>query len=180
MASIDDIEQHLKDRGLDTTKTRVILDKKNKVATFLLFNLSGQLVGYQEYNPLLAKTRNNVGRYITHVTGKNKERMLAVWGTETIDKNKPYLFITEGIFDASKIHNTGEPAIALLSNNSQVVKPWFRILNKRIIAIMDNDVAGNYLSRVANDKYKVPDPYKDLGDMPQKEVDSFIRRILTK
>jgi len=46
------IKTHLKHRHLDLELHRPILDEELNIATFLLYNLSGQLVGYQQYNPL--------------------------------------------------------------------------------------------------------------------------------
>jgi hypothetical protein len=46
------IKTHLKQRHLDLELHRPILDEELNIATFLLYNLSGQLVGYQQYNSL--------------------------------------------------------------------------------------------------------------------------------
>ena len=55
----ENIIQHLKDRGVDFEKTKVIVDIDSDVAVFLLYNMSGQLVGYQQYNPSKPKSRGN-------------------------------------------------------------------------------------------------------------------------
>jgi hypothetical protein len=44
-----DTESHLKQRGVDTSKTRVIIDEDSGDTFFFLYNLTGQMVGYQ-YN----------------------------------------------------------------------------------------------------------------------------------
>jgi hypothetical protein len=170
-----DIEKHLKERGVDPNKTEVIMDKKDNVATFLLYNLSGQLVGYQRYNPAEDKKRDNAGRYFTWVSKEGDVRKLAVWGTETIKPSVPYLFIVEGIFDCVKLHNGGHPAIAILGNNQKVLRSWFRILNKKIIAITDNYASGNMMKKFAWKAFQTPDPYKYLGEMPQQKVNEFIK-----
>lgn len=174
-----DIEAHLASRGVDPTKTRVIMDKKSGVATFLLFNLSGKMVGYQEYNPREQKVRNNAGRYFTYIMGKKKEKEIGVWGTETITKSKNYLFLVEGIFDAVKVHNAGEPCIAMLGNASNKgIKSWFSILRKKLIVIYDDDQGGKQLRKYGHYSFTCPAPYNDLGDMPQNEVNDFIQSIL--
>ena len=178
----EDIEDHLRSRGLDPKKTQVIMDKETGKATFLLYNLSGQLVGYQRYNPAGTKTKNNdpvLGKYFIYVTKESeKSSKIAVWGMETVYEHSKIVFVVEGIFDAIKIHNAGYPAVAVLSNNPKILKSWFTILGKASIAILDNDKAGSTLKNVTNRYVVVPDPYKDLGDMPQEEVTQFIKQIL--
>jgi len=186
------IEQHLLSRGVDPSRIHLLIDKDTNTATFLLYNLSGKLIGYQQYNPAGSKSfrqskdekYKDLARYWTYVTkgGEfNNKREIAVWGLDTYDLSKE-LFLTEGIFDAAKIHNAGYAAIATLSNDPEPVKEWFRIIGKQkiIIAILDNDDnnAGNALSKYAHKSYKTPDPYKDLGEMPQEEVNEFINSIL--
>lgn len=176
-----DIEAHLESRGLDLSRTSVLVDDVYGTATFLLYNLSGKLVGYQEYNPRQQKLRNNGGRYYTYITGRKYEREIGVWGVETIHSSKAYLFLVEGIFDAVKIHNTNEPCIAILGNaQTKAIKSWFRILRKKIIVICDNDSAGRVLAKFGTKSFSVPEPHKDLGEMPQSEVDKFVGTILTQ
>jgi len=88
------------------------------------------------------------------------------------------LFIVEGVFDAVKIHNAGYPCVAVLSNNPKILKSWLHILPLKIIAILDNDTSSDKLGRLANKAYKVPAPYHDLGDMPQKEATRFIKNVI--
>lgn len=174
-----DIEKHLQGRGIDPEKTKVIIDKKDGIATFLLYNLSGKLVGYQRYDPSQRKLKRNVGKYYTYIAKEaGKRKKLAVWGTETIDKRKRYLFVTEGIFDAVKIHNANEPAVAVLTNNPKPLKEWFFLLRKRIIVILDRDAAGGKLAKFGDKAVVVPEPYGDLGDMPQQEATKFIKSVI--
>jgi hypothetical protein len=180
---VESIVDHLRSRGVDLDKTRVIVDEENDQATFMLYNLSGQLVGYQRYDPNADKKKSNDfwGKYYNYITKEgDKTKKLAVWGTETIDKDVPYLFITEGVFDAVKIHNAGYPAIAVLANNPKPLKPWFKTLRKYIVSINDGDdnKAGDYLSNIAHASFTVPEGYGDLGDMPQDEVDSFMEKVV--
>lgn len=51
MASLNDLLNHLRERGIDPDSTDVVIDEESGIATFLLYNLSGKLVGYQRYNP---------------------------------------------------------------------------------------------------------------------------------
>lgn len=178
----DDIESHLRSRDVDLSKTRVIMDKENNLAVFLLFNLSGQLVGYQQYNPKGTKTGNDSrdrdkAKYWTYIT-KHPEKTIGVWGLETVFDNQDFLFVTEGIFDAVKLHNIGMPAIAVLGNHPKMLKPWFAAMNKKVIAVADNDDAGNKLKSVASMSISTPKPYKDLGEMPQGEVRNWLKSVL--
>lgn len=188
----ESVESHLKSRGVDPERTQVVVDEESGTATFLLFNLSGQLVGYQQYTPDAPKERNNdpFGRYFTFrgmegdLTRRKGQKKIAVWGLESTQWDDPYVFITEGIFDAVKIQNAGRPAIAILSNAGPGLRAWFKALGKFVIVIEDNDAAGAKLSNPKEGVYlgdhsvTVPDPYKDLGDMPQEEATAFVNRIL--
>ena len=63
-------------------------------------------------------------------------------------------------------------------NNPQQLKPWFKATGKLVIALNDNDEAGSKLSRIADINYTIPDPYNDLGDMKQEEVNEFLSGII--
>ena len=175
---VTEIENHLRARGLDPGRTQVILDKQTNQATFILYNLSGQLVVYQKYNPNGDKKAFNdskLGRYFTYVTKESeKSSKMAVWGTETITKDVREFFVTEGIFDAIKLHNAGKAAIAVLSNNPKVLKSWFKATGKKTIAIIDNDEAGRKLGNLTDERYTPPEGKKDLGEMTQSEVNQFL------
>ncbi|MAG26458.1 hypothetical protein CMI47_12990 [Candidatus Pacearchaeota archaeon] len=183
---IYEIEQHLRSRGIDLEKTNTILDKETRTAVFLLYNLSGQLIGYQRYNPkgIKGKEASKVvpilRRYYTYVTrADNRNVAIAVWGLDTYNKLDKYLFITEGIFDANKIHNAGYPAIAILNaTGDKRLRTWLRMLPQAIISISDNDPAGKMIKKLSDRMYVTPNPYKDLGEMPQNEVNSFLKQIV--
>lgn len=182
-----DILSHLKSRGVDPNKTRVITDEKNGAAYFFLYNLSGKIVGYQRYNPTGSKEISgnkrqtkidiNLLKYKTYRgTGE-----ISVYGIQTYDIKSKYLFVVEGIFDCIKIHNAGYPAIAVLSNDpSDSTKSWLKTLPQEIIVIADKDDAGSRLRKVGNRSFVVPGEYKDLGEMPQQEVNNFLQLIIKK
>jgi hypothetical protein len=185
--SITDIERHIRDRGIDPDKIHVILDKDSNRAIFLLYNLSGKLIGYQQYNPNQPKAHfkgeagKDVVKYYTYVSKQpdRKESELSVWGLENIDFDKDKeIWVTEGVFDAVKLVNAGLPAIAALTSTpSKQLRQWFQITGKKIIVILDSDDAGSKLKSIATIAYNVPKPYKDLGEMSQKEVNAFIADI---
>ena len=179
----ENIEVNLKARGIDPERLHVVMDKETNTATFLLYNYSGQLVGFQRYNPQGTKKHEKdpmLMKYFTFLGDEGKLKKTGVWGLDSIGVEDRYLFVTEGIFDITKIHNLGLPGIAVLSNDPRPLKPWLRAMNKKVIAIMDNDAAGSKLRHIASVSFTVPDPYKDLGEMPEHEVEVFIREVLTK
>lgn len=177
------IHDNLTQRNMNVDRQGVVLDPLSNTATFLLYNLSGQIVGYQRYNPNGTKEKNNseTGRYYTYAIKEGeKNRKIAVWGMDTIQLDSPFLFVTEGIFDANRIHVAGYPAIAILSNSSKAVLGFFAAFNRPTIAIMDDDKAGTETGKLTTHAFTVPAPYHDLDDMPQAFVESFLAEILQK
>lgn len=77
------LTEHLKARHLDFNLHRPMLDEEEGVVTFYLWNLSGQLVGYQQYRPKGEKRPQNnpkEGKYYTY----RGLPTLAVWGVESL------------------------------------------------------------------------------------------------
>lgn len=183
------LREHLLSRGMQPDRPGLILDEKNGIATFLLYNLSGQLVGYQQYNPNGTKQIRNdekqrdLLKYFTFVgdegdgsrAGKKK---LAVWGLETVVSQDDTIFLTEGVFDAVKLQNVGLPALAVLANDPRQLKPFLFALGKRVIAVCDDDDAGRKLASLAHVALCVPAPYHDLGEMPQEAVLPWLKSML--
>lgn len=183
-----DIIKHLLDRGLDPNQRGILLDIENCIATFLLYNLSGQIVGYQQYNPCGSKQLANdeknrdALKYFTFVGDENDERRsgkkkLAVWGLQTVSIEHDFVFITEGIFDAVKLQNEGLPAIAALANDPAPLRPFLKALSKRVIAVCDDDAAGRKLASIADAWFTVPKPHHDLGDMSQEDVKRWLSTV---
>ena len=174
-----DIKSHLISRGLNPNTKGVYIDEESGDANFLLYNLSGQLVGYQKYNPNYPKI-SGVGRdarYYNYVSKEGNRSMLAVWGLHVYDPQSDILFVTEGIFDAVKIHNAGYPAIAILANDPAPLRGWLKTLNQIIIVISDNDAAGKRLNKYGDYHFTVQGA-KDLGDLSQEEANEFIENII--
>ncbi len=181
------ISKHLIGRGVDPSKTRVIIDEETEDSYFFLYNLSGQMVGYQKYNPNYVKTGQSnlddprMAKYFTWVSEEGLGRKIAVWGLESLDvMNDKYVFITEGIFDAARIQEAGYPAIAVLCNNpSDSLKSWLKTLIQKKIVIYDNDKAGRKLMSVGDFSYTVPSG-KDANDLSPDEAKEFIEDCLKK
>lgn len=168
------VEQKLRERHLDPTKYHVSWDEE--VATFSLFNLSGQMVGYQNYRWNSNKKKNNDPRESRYYTWMEKDK-LAVWGLETFYYRNDLLFLTEGVFDAVRLHNLGLPAIAVLSNNPKKLRGWLRTLNRHVVAICDGDKAGRQLAKLGDEAVILNDD-EDLGDLSEKKVKKVVDKWL--
>lgn len=189
---MNDIILRLKTRGVDLEKTKAVIDKEHNYTSFLLYNLSGKLVGYVNYNPQVDKAFHQktdqakkmttdemkaMMRYFSYVTKQDKINEIAVWELETVKHTDKVLFITEGIFDIIKIHNQGLPGIAVFANNPKWIKPWLSILTQKKIVIYDNDKAERKLAKLGDVSYTVPEHYNDLGDMTDLEVKNFLKTL---
>jgi DNA primase len=170
------IVENLQSRHMDIPRPGLILDETNNIATFWLYNLSGELVGYQRYNPNADKQKKNdpKGRYYNYIVPEGQKKKIAMWGMESLSLNSRILFVTEGIFDANRVHLAGFPCVAILTNNNPSFKAWFKATGRRVIAILDNDKAGEKVGGLVHESYVVPEPYKDLDEMPQSEVEAFL------
>lgn len=180
------IREHLLSRGCDPTQVHVIIDDDANVATFLLWNLSGQLVGYQRYDPSgekvhsHGKVQDDVGmRYYTYMGDENPDakkgrKRLGLWGLETLHAGQRMLFLVEGVFDAIRLHNLGLPAVAMLTNDPRPLANFIRTLSRRTVAVLDRDDSGSRLARFADVAHVVPAPFKDLGEMSDAGVRAWL------
>jgi hypothetical protein len=165
---------HIHSRYLDTKLHKVWVDEHSNLATLPLWNLSGQLVGYQQYRPHASKERKNDprdGRYFTRL----KNAKIGVWGLESYYLSNT-LFITEGIFDAARISYFGYAAVATLSNDiAASTANWLSTVRsgRLVVAICDNDSGGRRLSKHGSTSHVVSG-YKDLGEASQEYVQDLI------
>jgi hypothetical protein len=167
------VVEHLRDRHLNLELHRPVVDEVERVATFYLYNLTGSLVGYQQYRPEgEKKTQNNPkqGKYFTY----RKQPTLAVWGVESLHLTPNVVFLTEGVFDACRLTSRGYSALAVLSNNpSQDLKNWLGMLNRKVVAVCDNDDAGRKLAKFGDCCVFTTD--KDLGDSSEEFVSALLK-----
>lgn len=162
------LSHHIKSRRLDVNKySAVWLSQRTMTFTVGLWNLSGQLVGFQQYKPNAGKERPDNprdARYYTYATRPHKEAELLAFGVELLDPSKPVLFIVEGMFDAVHLHNMGQNCIATLSNNPKHLRSWLGSLGYYIVALCEGDAAGKRLASSADEAVYLPDG-KDPADM---------------
>ena len=164
------MREHLLTRHLDPDRYAVSWDDES--ACFLLFDLSGRIVGYQQYRPGAPKMLKNdprEGRYYTYVTGKKEERRIALWGFESWDYSPGLLFLTEGIFKSVMFHEIGVTSLATLSNNPKSIRQWLNLisLQRKIIVVGDNDGKTHSL------RFPIIYPPKHVKDVDEMTVDEF-------
>jgi hypothetical protein len=176
---------HLKNRNCDLSLyPDTYISEIENVITYPLWNLSGQMVGYQQYRPNAPKNDKSLRpsqlRYYTWLSKHDgKNAAITAWGVQLLNQNNRYLFLVEGIFDAVKLHNMGLNALALLACNPKPLKSWLWSLGYNIIPVCEGDKAGRKLAKLSNCgliKY-LPDGL-DLGDMPQYEVETIFSKYL--
>lgn len=164
---------HLKSRGIDPSRYHFSYD--DETACFLLWNLSGKIVGFQQYRPSADKARKNDpkdSRYYTHF----ERGTVAVWGLESFYYRTDVLYLTEGIFDCVKLHNQGLPAIAALANDPKHIRHWLRIIRatRTLVGICDNDAAGSKLADTVDIALTL-EYNKDLGELSDNEVKEWLK-----
>lgn len=166
--------EHLKSRYLDLELHKPVLDLENDLATFYLWNLSGGMVGYQQYRRTgLKKPQNNPkeGKYFT----LRKQPTVAVWGVESLHLTPDLLFVTEGVFDACRLTQLGYSAVAALSNDpGNDFKNWLKMLNRTVVVVADNDSAGRKLAKYGDYVEFTTD--KDLGDSSPEFVQNLVNK----
>ncbi len=143
------------------------------VVTFYLYNLSGQIIGYQSHQP---NVRNRCGfnlpenRYYTY----RKLPTITMFGTETLGLHNGPIFLTEGLFDSCRFSYFGYSSLATLCNDPpKDYLNYLKCLGRPIIAVCDNDKAGLKLAKLG-DYVEVVTDYKDVGEASQEYVLSLI------
>lgn len=170
------ITSHLLQRGLDLRNySSVYVSEEEYSATFLLWNLSGQLVGYQEYRPLGSKKEKKDLSKMKYRTQVGQGFHQPVWGLESILPTTKQIFLVEGIFDAAKLHQAGVSALAIFSSgSSRQLAQFLNLLPYRLISILDNDDSKKSFSSFSDRTLITPSPYKDVGEMPVSEIRTFL------
>ena len=184
------VEQHLRDRGFDLERHLWDYDEETGTVYLRLYTPTGKLVGMQEYRPHISeKGGNDRGsgeswkkkRYFTTVPSE-VYKPNRVWGFESVD-DRPYVFLTEGVFDAAPIITFGYPALAVIGSDlSSSLEQQLSLLGKYYIGILDNDKGGGLsggkhkiqaaVKRLGGKSFIVPDPYKDFGEFYQSDRES--------
>lgn len=166
--------ENLSERHLDLKLHRPAVDEVERVATFYLYNLSGQHVGYHQYRPDATKEANNnpkLSRYFTY----RKLPTVGVWGVESLYLTPHVVFLTEGLFDAARLTARGYSAVAALCNDPvRDLHNWLSLLNRKVVAVCDNDQAGRKLAKFGDVAVFTED--KDLGEADDRYVTDLLYR----
>lgn len=170
------LKEHLKSRHLDLELHRPAIDDVEGVATFYMWNLTGQLVGYQQYRPSGEKKPNNdprLGKYFTH----RKVPTVGVWGVESLHLTPHVVFVCEGLFDAARLTSRGVSAVAVFTNNpGQDVRNWLSVLNRKVVVVCDGDLAGGKLAKYGDTSLCLLGG-KDLGECSDDYVDMLLKEF---
>lgn len=165
------MQEHLLRRGLDANRYSGVFVDVDR-ATFALWNLSGQMVGYQVYRPDRDKAPCDdprEQRYFTFVSRfGGKTPALAVWGLETLLPGEP-VYLCEGVFDACRLHRLGFAAVATLGSDPKPLREWLGCLPQKKVAVCDGDAAGRKLAKFADAAVFLPEG-KDAGDLSDEEL----------
>lgn len=171
------LQEHLKSRHVDFSLHRPVLNQEEGVATFYLYNLSGQLVGFQQYRPAASKEfKNNPrdGRYFTF----RQSPTVALFGVESLHLTPGVVFVSEGVFDACRLTERGVSALAVLSNNpTGDVKNFLMSLGRKVVVVCDNDPAGRRLAKFGHQAVFTEE--KDLGESSDEFVDQLVAKFVT-
>lgn len=170
------VATNLKDRHFNSSLHTVWIDEQEGVATFPLWNLSGQMVGFQQYRPAATKKKDNHPRESRYFTWR-KNRVVGVWGLESWNLSNT-LFVTEGVFDAARLTNLGYSAVATLSNDVDAsLARWLWLARKirRVVAVCDNDAAGRKLAKCGTIAHVIEED-KDLGEATNAYVQNLVKR----
>lgn len=173
------LEEHLLERKYDHTRYMDhYIDDDGQVVTFYLRDPWGRMSGYQKYNPHVTNKRMNDpvdARYFTY----NARGVIALWGLETMNAEKDFLFITEAIFKASALHMIGYDALSLLSSApSKQTLEYIQSLEaagKEIYFVGDDDKAGRNLATKYGRGFVTE---KDLDDYTSAELKIVVEQNL--
>lgn len=169
--------EHLKSRHLDVELHRPAVDEDERVATFFMYNLSGQVVGYQQYRPEGLKKPNNnprEGKYFTY----KKQPTVGVWGLESLHLTPHVLFVTEGLFDAARLTSMGVSAVAVFTcDPGRDVRNWLTLLNRKVVVVCDGDKAGAMLAKYGDVSLCLLGG-KDLGDADDETVTFVLQNFV--
>jgi hypothetical protein len=176
MTNPQSLENHLRQRGLMLEKySDVFVSETDGVVTFLLWNLSGQLVGYQVYNPNGSKKERTNLKNMKYRTQVGSSFHQPVWGLNTIRPETKTVFLVEGVFDAAKLHAAGFAALAIFSSaGSKQLINFLNLLPYQLVSILDNDDSKKSFSAFSDVVLVTPSPYKDVGEMPIEELKAFL------
>ena len=172
-----ELRQHLVERHLDVSLYSGVWFGEG-VVVFGLWNLMGQLVGYQQYRPHASKTQRNdpkEGRYYTFCSKEGGRGSVTAWGLETVRPGNPIL-LCEGIFDACRLHKAGITALALLGSDPVHLREWLGLFSQPLVSVVQGDEAGKKLAKYAGTGLQLPQGH-DVGSLSQADFYRIFNRF---
>lgn len=172
VAKMSSFLNHLWHRCKQNPESLGVIDHENELYTRLMYNLCGQLVGYQRYNWKATKEKKNqeTGRYYTYFTKGFKSISISLMGFEHL-KYGETLYLVEGMFEQATANAYGVNCLAVLSNNPQHLKNWLYTYPGKIIALCQNDPAGKVLQKMADSAIMLP---QDVDELSKQELLNLI------
>lgn len=153
-----------------------MVDEVERTVTYYLWNLSGQLVGYQQNRPDADKLPQKLGpkfaRYFTY----RKQPTLGVWGVESLYLGDGPVFLCEGVYDAARLTYRGYSALAACANDpARDLRNWLSCLRRPVVVVCDNDPAGQKLAKFG-DYVEVVSDGNDLGEASEEYVTYLLNK----
>lgn len=167
---------HLQSRCGQDPHALGIVDLEKELFTRYIYNLSGQIVGYQAYNWKADKRPKNdiTGRYWTWLSKPDgKTTKVGIMGLEHLRWGEP-LYLVEGQFEQAVAVSYGLNCLAVLTNNPKHLKNWLYSYPGQVTALCQDDAAGRKLASIADASVLLP---KDLDELSRDEA---LNLILTK
>lgn len=172
-----ELREHLANRNMDVSLYSGVWFG-DEVVVFGLWNLMGQLVGYQQYRPYAPKTQSNdprLGRYYTLCSKQGGRGIVTAWGLETVKPDKPVL-LCEGIFDACRLHKVGIPALAVLGSDPVHLEEWLNLFAQPLVSVVQGDAAGKKLAKYGGTGVLLP-PGHDVGSLSDEDFYRIFNRF---
>lgn len=177
---------HLEERNLNLNLyNNVFVSEEENLVVFYLWNLMGQMVGFQQYRPHKDKMNKELQprelRYFTYLSKEEETNThsLVAWGLELLNPKQKRVFVVEGVFDAVKLHNLGLNALAVLSCDPKQLKGWLFSMGYEVVPVCEDDKAGKKLAKLSsNGDVVYLENGQDLGDMTQKDVNELFSKYV--
>jgi hypothetical protein len=149
------------------------VDEESELFTRIIYNLSGKIVGYQQYNWKADKKVSNdsKGRYWTYLSKQDKVTALGLVGVESFVWGLP-VYLVEGQFEQATAQSYGlTNVVAVLCNNPKPLRNWIYVYPGTVTALCQNDPAGKKLAVVAGGR--ALHLSKDLDEYTEEEFLKF-------
>jgi hypothetical protein len=160
---------HLHHRCKQPAEHLGVVDAEQELFTRYIYNLSGQVVGYQAYNWRADKKpkKDVTGRYWTWLSKTDgKTTALGVMGLEHVRWGET-LYLVEGQFEQATAAAYGLNCVAVLTNNPKHLRNWVAAYPAPVVALCQDDAAGRKLANLADRAVMLP---RDLDELNQEQV----------